>query len=69
VTWIGRGKSLALYVTPAASFATCPAGVRKAFLSSSRGVPLAVAVTAMTEHTRAATNAEMIVRFFTRVRR
>jgi hypothetical protein len=27
-------------------------------------VPLAAAVTAMTEHTRAATNGEMIVRFF-----
>src|SRR4051812_23326565 len=60
VTRIGTGKTLALYVTPAARSTVCPLGARKSVLNSSCGAP-AAAVAASTQLASAAANAAVIV--------
>src|SRR3954469_10509789 len=60
VTRIGIGKTLALYVTPAARSTVCPLGARKSVLNSSRGAP-AAAVAASRQLASAAANAAVIV--------
>src|SRR5436305_9780441 len=65
VTRIGIGKTLALYVTPAARFTVCPLGARKSVLNSSCGAPAAAAVAANTQLASAAANVAVIVLFCT----
>src|SRR3954469_13867820 len=60
VTRIGIGKTLALYVTPAARSTVCPLGARKSVLNSSCGAP-AAAVAASRQLASAAANAAVIV--------